>query len=210
MSIATKMTKAKKLGIEFAEDYVPKNEEELDALIEQKAKFLEQQKEEARIQKAAEKKAEERARKNRVILQDIDGDDVEQSEYFWPRTEKEKVGTPPNEKVLEPTSETAPTYFNQICGMPVDREELISVFLQFFPRKKGFLFYRLRDREVYLVIVPLKYATTISAANESRPGDFQKHALSFIQEGSVNVESLKLKLGRIAKHSSISTEEIDR
>lgn len=209
MSLATKKTKAKKLGITFAEGYEP-TEKELDDLIEQKQQFLDQKKEEDRIAKQNQKKADDEARKNTVILQDIDGDDVEQSDYFWPRTEKEKVGIPPNEKVLEPTTETAPVYFNRTCGMPVDRDELKEVFLQYFPRKKGFLFYKRRDQEVYLVIVPLKYATTISAANEARPGDFQRHALSFIQEGSVNVESLKLKLARIAKHSSISTEEIDR
>src|SRR5690606_14570897 len=99
-------------------------------------------------------------------------------------------------------------FFNKICGMPVDREELIEVFNQFFPKKKGFLFYKQRNAEVYLVIVPLKYATTISKANESRPGDFQRHAMSFINEGSVNIDSLKIKLGRIAKHTSISTEPL--
>lgn len=210
MSLATKITKAKKLGIEFAEGYTPKSEDEVDKLIEAKMEIIGQQKEEARIQRMNEKKAAEEARKNDVILQDVDGDDVDQSEYFWPRSEKEKTGTSPNEKTLEPTDQTAPVSFNRTCGMPVDRDELIEVFLQYFPRSKGFLFYKARDKEVYLVIVPLKYATTISRANESRPGDFQRHALSFIVEGSVNVDSLKLKLARIAKHSSISTEAIVR
>lgn len=210
MSLATKIKKAEKLGVVFAEGYTPKTEEEVDKLIEAKQAILDQQKEEDKIAKQNEAKAAEEAKKNLVILQDIDGDDVDQADYFWPRLEKEKVGIPPNEKVLEPTDQTAPVYFNKICGLPVDREELKEVFLQFFPRSKGFLFYRARDKEVYLVIVPLKYATTISRANESRPGDFQRHALSFIAEGSVNVESLKLKLARIAKHSSISTEPIAR
>ncbi len=210
MSIATKMTKAKKLGIVFADGYEPKNEEEVDKLIEEKMAIATQQKEEARIARQNEKKAAEEALKNKVILQDIDGDDVDQADYFWPRLEKEKVGTPPNEKVLEPTDQTAPIYFNKTCGMPVDRDELKEIFLQYFPRSKGFLFYKMRDKEVYLIIVPLKYATTISRANESRPGDFQRHALSFIAEGSVNVDSLKLKLQRIAKHSSISTEALAR
>jgi hypothetical protein len=205
MSLATKLTKAKKLGIKFEEGYEPK-EAELDKLIEAKMEIAGQQKEEARIQKANEKKAEEEAKKNIVILKDVDGDDVDQAEYFFPRTEAEKIG----DKRLEPTDQTAPIYFNKTCGMPVERDELIEIFLQFFPRSKGFLFYKARDREVYLVIVPLKYATTITKANESRPGDFQRHALSFIAEGSVNVESLKLKLARIAKHTSISTEAIAR
>ncbi len=210
MSITTKMTKAKKLGIEFAEGYVPKSEAELDKMIEAKQEIIGQQKQEARIAKANEKKAEEEAIKHSIILKDVDGDDVDQAEYFFPRVEKEKVGIPPNEKTLDPTDQTAPAYFNKICGMPVDRDELIEVFLQYFPRSKGFLFYKARDKEVYLIIVPLKFATTISRANESRPGDFQRHALSFITEGSVNVDSLKIKLARVARHTSISTEAIAR
>ncbi len=205
MSLATKLTKAKKLGITFEDDYEPK-EAELDKLIEAKMELVSQEKEEARIKKAAEKKAADFALKNTVILQDIDGDDVDQADYFYPRVEAEKIG----DKMVQPTDQTAPIFFNKDCGMPVDRDELKEVFLQFFPRAKGFLFYKARDREVYLIIVPLKYATTISKSNESRPGDFQRHALSFIAEGSVNVDSLKLKLARIAKHSSISTEAIAR
>lgn len=199
------------MGIKFEEGFNP-TEEQLDKLIEQKQAFIDQGKEEARIQRAAEKKAEEAARKDKVILKDVDGDDMDQADYFMPRTEKEVVhkGTP-NEKTLEPSTETAPLAFNKICGMPVDREELIEAFLQYFPRKKGFLFYKLRDKEVYLIIVPLRYAKTISYANGSLPGDFQRHALSFIQEGSVNIDSLKLKLARVAGHqASISTEPIDR
>lgn len=204
MSLATKLTKAKKLGITFADDYQPK-EEELDQMIEAKMEIADQEKEEARIHRLNEKKAAEEALKNTVVLKDVDGDDVDQSEYFFPRFEEEKV----SERVtLKPTDQTAPTYFNKTCGYPVDRDELIETFLQFFPRKKGFLFYKMRDKEVYLIIVPLKYAKTISRSNESRPGDFQRHAMSFIGEGSVNVDSLKLKLNRIAQHTSISTEEL--
>lgn len=210
MSLKTKITKAEKLGIVFAEGYTPKDEAEVDKLIEAKMEIIGQEKEEQRIARQNQKKADDEALKNTVILKDVDGDDVDQSEYFWPRTEKEKIGTPPNERTLTESDQTAPVYFNKVCGLPVDRDELIEVFLQYFPRSKGFLFYKRRDQEVYLVIVPLKYATTISRANESRPGDFQRHALSFIAEGSVNVESLKLKLARIAKHSSISTEPIAR
>ncbi len=205
MSLATKLAKAKRLGIKFEEGHEPK-ESELDDLIEQKTKFLAQQKEEDKILRKQQKSADEEAKKNIVILKDVDGDDVDQADYFFPRAEDEKVG----DKVLKPTDQTAPVYFNKICGLPVDRDELIEIFLQFFPRSKGFLFYKARDKEVYLVIVPLKYATTITKANESRPGDFQRHALSFISEGSVNVDSLKLKFQRIAKHSSISTEAIAR
>jgi hypothetical protein len=209
MSLETKLKKAKRLGIEFEEGKVP-DERKLDELIEQKQAQLAQDKEEAKIRKAEEKRAAEEARKHQIILKDVDGDDVEQAEYFWPRLVEETVKTPSGEKTLKPTTETAPSYFNKECGFPVDDPDLIDVFVQYFPRKKGFLFYKTRGKELYLVIVPLKYATTISAANESRPGDFQRHALSFIAEGSVNIDSLKLKLARIAKHSSISTEPLAR
>lgn len=199
------------MGIKFADDYKPKSEEELDKLIEAKQSLLDQEKQETKIIQQQQKKADEEAKKHVIVLKDVDGDDVDQAEYFWPRLVKEKVGEKtPYERTIDPTTDTASPYFNKNCGYPVDREELIEVFVQFFPRSKGFLFYKARDREVYIVIVPLKYATTISAANESQPGDFQRHALSFIAEGSVNVDSLKLKLQRIAKHSSISTEAIAR
>lgn len=211
MSLATKFAKAKRLGAVFAEDYEPKSEEELDKIIETKQALADQEKAEEKIRKQQEKKAQEDAVKNVVILRDVDGDDVEQSEYFYPRLVKEVVGEKtPYEKTLPATTETAPVGFNKVCGMPVDREELVEVFIQYFPRKKGFLFYKARDREVYFVIVPLRYAKTVNAANESRPGDVQRHALSFISEGSVNIDSLKLKLERIAKHSSISTEPLAR
>lgn len=204
MSLATKLTKAKKLGITFAKDYVPK-EAELDAMIEAKTDIAGQEKEEAGIKRKQEKAAADEAMKNQVILKDVDGDDVDQSDYFYPRTMDEKIS---DKETLKATDQTAPLYFNKSIGYPVDRDELIEVFLRFFPRKKEFLFYKKRESEVYLVIVPLKYAKTISASNESRPGDFQRHAMSFIGEGSVNVDSLSLKLERIAKHSSISTEEL--
>ncbi len=211
MSLATKITKAKKMGIVFADDYTPKDEEEVDKLIEAKQDIIDQQKEENKIQRANEKKAADEALKSQVILKDVDGYDVDQAEYFFPRTVKETIkDATGKETVYDITDQTAPTFFNKICGYPVDREELVDEFVKHFPRKKGFLFYKSRDKEVYLVIVPLAYAKTINRQNESRPGDFQRHALSFIQEGSVNVESLNLKLSRVAKHSTISTEPIAR
>ncbi len=210
MALKAKLTKAKALGITFADGYVPK-EDELDRLIEAKIKIADQEKGETRIREEEQKKATEFANKNKIILLDVDGAEVDQEDYFFPREEEEVIMSATGAKtVLKPTKETAPVYFNRIIGMPVDREELIEVFLRHFPRSKGFLFYKSRDKEVYLIIVPLKYATTISRANESRPGDFQRHALSFISEGSVNVDSLNAKLARVAKHSTISTEPIAR
>lgn len=205
MSLATKQKKAEKLGIDLTKIEGEQTEAILDELIEQKEKSLAQEKEEEKIRIAAQKKAEEDAKKNDVVLKDVDGDDVDWSEYFYPRLEDEKL---PNGKVLKAGEPTVPAYFNRECGMPVDREDLLEVFNQFFPKRKGFLFYKQRNCEVYIIIVPLKYATTISRSNESRPGDSQRHAMSFISEGSVNLDSMKLKLARIAKHASISTEPL--
>lgn len=210
MALAAKLNKAKGLGITFKEGYTP-TEAQLDEMIEEKLRIADQEKEEARIRGQQEAQAAEFANKHKIILKDVDGFEVDQADYFFPRTEREVVknanGT---ETVYEPTTETAPVYFNKIIGNPVDREELIEVFNRHFPRKKGFLFYKSRDKEVYLIIVPLRYAKTISKANESRPGDFQRHALSFITEGSVNVDSLDLKLKRVAANNTISTEAIAR
>ena len=211
MAIAAKMKKAIGLGITIKEGYKP-TEKQLDEMIEAKLKIVDQEKEEARIRASEEKQAEEYANKHKLVLKDPDGADVDQEDYFFPRTEKEIVknldGTV--KATFEPTTETAPIYFNQSNGFPVDREELIEVFYRHFPRAKGFLFYKKREAEVYLIIVPLKYAKTISRSNESRPGDFQRHALSFISEGSVNVDSLDHKLKRIAANNTISTEAIAR
>jgi len=201
MSLATKKNKAVRLGIILDENAT---ELQVDELIEAAEKLIEQTKKEEVIKAKEVAKIANRARKTTFILRDVDGDDVDQADYFFARTVEEVI----DKTTYEPSTDTAPAYFNAICGLPVDREELIEAFKLYFPTRKGFLFYRLKDKEVYLVIVPLKYATTISKSNESRPGDFQRHALSFIGEGSVNIDSLKLKLNRIAKHSSISTEPL--
>lgn len=201
MSLATKKTKATKLGITYAEDVT---EEALDKLIEEADAKIALEKEQEKIRIANEKKAAEEEKKKQIILKDVDGDDVDQADYFFPRLADETI----DGKVYKATTQTAPAWFNRTCGMPVDREELIEVFNLHFPKSKGFLFYKQRNSEVYIVIVPLKYATTISRSNESRPGDYQRHAISFINEGSVNLDSLKMKLGRIAKHSSISSEPL--
>lgn len=201
MSLATKKTKATKLGITYAEDVT---EDALDKLITEADEKIALEKEQEKIRIANDKKAAEEEKKKQIVLKDVDGDDVDQADYFFPRSLDETI----DGKVYKATDQTAPTWFNKTCGYPVDREELIEVFNLHFPKKKGFLFYKLRDTEAYLVIVPLKYAKTISKANESRPGDHQRHAISFINEGSVNLDSLKMKLGRIAKHSTISSEPL--
>jgi hypothetical protein len=112
-----------------------------------------------------------------IVLKNVKGEDMDEADYFF-------------------GGKALPT-FNDVCGMPVEREELIEVFNKIFNVKDDILFYKTSDKEVYLVIVPIKNSTVIDESNESMPGDFQKHAISFIQEGSVNLETLKMKLRRI-------------
>ncbi len=189
-----KLDKAKKLGFVAKDD---STEDEVDT-------FIKTAEEEARIAKENDKKAAE-AKKTATILKDTNGEEVDQADYFYPRITDEKL---PNGTILKATDQTAPVYFNRVCGFPVDREDLIEVFNSSFRTRKGFLFYKLRDKEVYLVIVPLKYAKMVGKHTESQPGDFQKHALSFVGEGSVNPDSLKLKLAKIANHGDISKEAL--
>lgn len=187
-----KIKLAKKLGMVVTPETT---EDQLDTFIKESEAKDALEKEQAKIAAANVKKATEEAKKAKIILKDVDGEDVDQKDYFFH-----------NEKTGE--TDTAPVYFNKVCGYPVDREDLIEVFNSVFPKNKGFLFNKLRDKELYLIIVPIKYATTISKNNESLPGDFQKHALSFIGEGSVNIDSLKLKLAKVANHPSIRKEPL--
>lgn len=187
-----KVKKALSLDIEVTQNTT---EDELDLLIKNAEEKEALEKQQDKIAKENEKKAKEAAKKSSIILRNVDNVDVEQKDYFYPNLEKD-------------VTDTAPVYFNRVCGYPVDREDLLDVFNNIFPKSKQFLFYKLRDKEVYLIIVPLKYAKTVGRATESQPGDFQKHALSFINEGSVNIDSLKLKLAKVAKHTDIAKEPI--
>lgn len=112
-----------------------------------------------------------------VIIKNVSGKEMDAEDYFF------------NGK--------APSTFNDVCGLPVEREDLVSVFNKVFNVKDNYLFYKTIDKEVYIIIVPLKNSTTVGAHNDSIDGDFQKHAISFISEGSVNPDTLKLKLKRI-------------
>lgn len=201
MEFEEKKKEAKALKVAFTKDTT---EDELDVLISD-AKAKKAAEEEEREILASQKKAAAEASKKKIVLKNTLLQDVDQKDYFFPQLEKVENG-----KKIPFNDQTAPSYFNQTCGQPVEREDLLEVFHQVFDPKKGFLFYRVRDREVYLVIVPLVYAKTVSRFNESAPGDFQKHALSFITEGSVNLESLKMKLTKVANHqASISKEPKD-
>ena len=115
----------------------------------------------------------------KLILRNTAGKEVDEKDYFF--------------------NGVVPAGFKSYCGINVDREELISVFNKVFKPEDNFLFYKAVDKEVYIVIVPIKYSTTIGDFNNSTDGDFQKHAISFLNEGSVNVETLKQKLTKIVK-----------
>lgn len=119
--------------------------------------------------------------KIQVVLRDTAGGEVSEKDYFYSTT-----GT-----------DAAPEYFNKAFGMPVDREDMLDVFHDVFAPNLGFLFYKSRTSEVYAVIVPLKFSKNIGAKHDSRDGDAQIHAISFIGDGSVNLDTLETKLKRI-------------
>jgi len=113
----------------------------------------------------------------KVTLMNTSGKVVKKEDYFF-------------EGVVLPS-------FENTCGKAVDREDLLEVFNKVFKPEDNILFYRQLDKEVYIIIVPIKYSTSIGENNNSITGDFQKHALSFLNEGQVNLESLRGKLEKI-------------
>jgi len=145
--------------------------------------------EEANLKAEEAKKAEEEAEakrladaeklKNEVSLYNVLGKKVKTEDYFF--------------------KNIIPAGFAGTCGKPVDREDLISVFHKVFKPEDNILFYKQVDKEVYIVIIPLKYATEVGDSEDSLEGDFQKHAISFINEGSVNLDTMRQKLEKINK-----------
>ena len=135
----------------------------------------------------AAKKADEKARQaknNEVILKNVFGKEMNKKEYFY--------------------KGIVPAGFEGTCGNIVDREELITVFHKVFKPADNILFYKQADKEVYIVIIPIKYSTEIGDFNDSLDGAFQKHAISFLSEGSVNPDTLRKKLERINKFVNYS------
>ncbi len=155
--------------------------------IEAKKKVEEAEKKAADKRKAAE---DEKKKKVKITVKNTLGEDLPQSDYFYSLD----------------GSDTAPIYFHEVCGYPVDREELLVVFNKVFKPKDGILFYKSKDKEVYLIIVPIKHSSVVGPSHNSVPGDFQKHAISFITEGSVNVDTLRTKLSRVASTIKIVAE----
>ena len=118
-------------------------------------------------------------KKNNVVLKNTAGEEVDQKDYFY----------------SSKNEDAAPNGFSLV---PVDREDLLSVFNKIFKPKFGLLFYKKKDQEVYIIIVPIKYSSTIGKDKDSLDGEFQKHAISFLNEGSVNIDSLRMKLQKVA------------
>lgn len=119
--------------------------------------------------------------KKKVILKNVNGEEMNEKDYFYSTEGKGE----------------APLAFNKVCGTPVEREDLLEIFNKVFDPSDNILFYKTTDKEVYIIIIPLKYSTTVGRDHESIDGDFQKHAISFVQEGSVNTATLRMKLERI-------------
>jgi hypothetical protein len=117
--------------------------------------------------------------KSSVVLLNSSGKEVPANDYFF--------------------KGIIPSGFDGTCGKPVDREDLLSVFNKVFKPSDNILFYKQADKEVYIIIVPLKYSDSVGEEHDSVDGDFQKHAISFLSEGSVNLDSLKQKLEKIVK-----------
>lgn len=184
--------KARRLKVIFNDKTT---EDELSDLIAEAEDRIQFEKDQQKIYKENEKNAKEAHIKANIVLRNTDLVDMEQKDYF---ARDRKTGE----------VETAPAAFNKICGYPVEREELVAIFDSIFPKDRDFLFYKCYDKEVYLVIVPLKYAVTVQEHTEPDAGAFQRHALSFIGEGSVNPESLRSKLKVIYNHADIAKQPL--
>ena len=134
--------------------------------------------------KIIEPKVVEKKVVKKTVIKNTSGKEVPEADYFF--------------------GGKAPNSFERYCGKPVDREDLVAVFNKVFKPEDNFLFYKEVDKEVYLIIAPLKYSTTVGVEQNSLEGDFQKHAISFLNEGSVNLDTLKMKLSRIPKFCKFS------
>ena len=128
---------------------------------------------------AVEKVKPVKKEKATIVLKNVSGKEVSPEDYFF-------------NGLIAPG-------FEKTCGKPVDREDLLDVFNKVFKPSDNFLFYKAVGMEVYLIIVPLKHSKDVGIEQNSLDGEFQKHAISFIGEGSVNLETLRMKLERIPK-----------
>ncbi len=124
--------------------------------------------------------------KIKVVVQKLKntrGEDVPVKDYFYAPEGVEAI---------------APPFFNKSFGLPVDREDLTEIFDKVFKPVDNFVFLKSMNKEVYGVLIPLKY-TDIGPGEDSILADFQYHAISFVLDGSVNYQKLTSKLKEIAK-----------
>lgn len=154
---------------------------ELGNQLEQEKKDEENNKKIAEAE--AKQKAADAKKKILVSLKNTLGEEVDPMLYFYSTKGKN----------------TMPPFFEEVCGRPVDREDMLTVFHKIFNPKHGILFYKTKDKEVYIIIVPIKHSSVVGSEHNSVDGEFQKHAISFITEGSVNLDTLRNKLERVAK-----------
>jgi len=115
-------------------------------------------------------------------IKTTDGKDVDIKDYFY---------------APEGQTPIAPPFFKDTCGKVVDRDDLVEVFEKIFSPEDGFIFLKDQYKEVYGVLVPLRY-TKIGTEEDALLGDFKYHAVSFVLDGSVNVEKLKSFLKKIS------------
>ena len=178
-------------------------------------KTPEELKKEEKLAKRREADAKKRA--DAKAKKEVEANKTEEPKVEEPKVEEPKADEP---KVLKAILKTVlgevvdnkdyfykgivPAGFHGTCGKPVDREDLIEVFHKVFKPEDNILFYRQLDKEVYIVIIPLKYSMEVGERQDSLDGDFQKHAISFLNEGSVNLDTLRLKLERIEKFVNYS------
>ena len=120
--------------------------------------------------------------KKPIVLKNTRGEVVPQKDYFYSITGED----------------SAPPYFYDMCGDPVTREDMLEVFHKIFKPEDNFLFYKARDKEFYLVIASIKYSDTLGEEHNSVDGDAQKHGISFVAEGAVNLDTLRMRLLRVA------------
>lgn len=168
------------------------NQDQKDLLGKELAAQIEKEKAQEEIdrrQAEADKTAvEAKKTKKKIVLKNTSGQEVDQKDYFYSTKD----------------TDTAPGYFHDVCGQPVEREDMLTVFNKIFKPKDGILFYKTIDKEVYIIIVPLKHSSIVGVEHNSIDGEFQKHAISFVSEGSVNLDMLKNKLTRVSSTIKIA------
>lgn len=117
------------------------------------------------------------------IIQNNKGEDVPLENYFFVN---------PGETIF------VPNYFNDAFGKPTDREDLIEIFDTIFKPEDNFILLKDKTKEVYNIMVPLKFSNEVNFAENSQTGDCQIHAISFITDGSVNHDKFKSALKKIS------------